>query len=238
MSGLGIAIVSGGMDSTTLLYMLRAQGEAVMALSFDYGQRHGGKELDAATDICRELHVHHTNVDLTSITDLLSASGSSLVTDTEVPEGHYEEDSMKQTVVPNRNAIMLNVAIGYAVAENAEYVAIGVHSGDHAVYPDCRDEFINAQSQVARIANEGFINRDFGIFAPFVTWTKTDIAARGKELNVPYEKTWSCYKGGSDHCGRCGTCVERIEALHDAGVDDQTVYLDPTFWRTATKRTK
>lgn len=215
-----VTIYSGGMDSTVLLYHLRVTGHEIVALSVDYGQRHR-KEIDSAKAICRKIDVPHEVADLRGITHLLC--GSSL-TDSriEVPEGHYAEQSMKATVVPNRNMIMLSVAIGYAISLSAQFVAYGAHAGDHTIYPDCRPEFAAAVNTAALLADW----RQVEILHPFIRMTKTEIAKRGAELNVPFELTWSCYKGGERHCGRCGTCVERAEAFTLAGLQDPTEYAD------------
>lgn len=213
-----VAIYSGGMDSTVLLYHLRSQEYDVRALSVDYGQRHR-KELDSASAICRMIGIPHEVADLRGITHLLK--GSSLTdSDIDVPEGHYAEESMKATVVPNRNMIMLSVAIGYAISLGAQFVAYGAHAGDHVIYPDCRPEFASAINTAALLADWHPIE----LLRPFIRLTKAEIAKRGVELNVPFDQTWSCYKGGERHCGRCGTCVERAEAFHLAGINDPTDY--------------
>jgi 7-cyano-7-deazaguanine synthase len=221
-----------------MLYDLaKDQGDDVIALSFDYCQRHGQPELRQASIICTALRVPHAVVDLTSYGWLLSGSSSALTNrDVEVPEGSYDADNMKSTVVPNRNMTMISFAVGIAIANDAHYVATAVHAGDHAIYPDCRPEFISRLESAVRVGNDGFINSDFKILAPFLHKTKTDIAKRAGELKVPIDQTWSCYKGDMYHCGRCGTCVERMEALHDAGVDDPTIYLDNNFWKEARGR--
>lgn len=215
-----VAIYSGGMDSTVLVYQLRSQGYDVMALSVDYGQRHR-KELDSASAICRITGISHEVADLRGITHLLK--GSSL-TDSkiDVPDGHYAEESMKATVVPNRNMIMLSVAIGYAISLGAQFVAYGAHAGDHIIYPDCRPEFAAAINTAALLADWHQVE----LLRPFIRLTKAEIAKRGAELNVPFELTWSCYKGGERHCGRCGTCVERAEAFNLTGLQDPTEYED------------
>jgi 7-cyano-7-deazaguanine synthase len=218
----GVAIVSGGMDSVTLAYMLSETTDELLLLSFDYGQRHR-KELQYARVCANRLAVGHQIVPMAFMADLLH--GSALTTgDVDVPEGHYEAESMKATVVPNRNMIMLSIAVGVAIAERADFVATGVHAGDHYIYPDCRPAFINSINQTAQIATEGFKRPGFSIDAPFVTIGKHDIVKLGATLNVPYEDTWSCYKGGYYHCGVCGTCVERKEAFSLAGVKDPTEY--------------
>jgi len=221
-----VAIVSGGMDSVTLAFKLRHDNPdaEIHLLAFNYGQRHF-KELQFAGECAQDIGADFDIVNLTGITHLLAASGSSLVDpNTPVPDGHYAEESMKITVVPNRNAIMLSIATGVAVAEGAEFVATGVHSGDHAIYPDCRPNFIAAMTNAMWEGNEGFAYRDFKIFAPFINISKDQICSIGDELGVDFSKTWSCYKGGEQHCGTCGTCVERREAFSLAGVTDPTIY--------------
>lgn len=235
-----VVILSGGLDSTTLLYDVRQKHE-VIAVSFNYGQRHK-KELEYAAATCKKLGIEHKIIDLWSsgFTEALAASNSSLVTDTDVPEGHYAEENMKQTVVPNRNMVMLSIAVSVAVAEGAVFVFTGVHAGDHAVYPDCRPEFIRNVSAAAVVGNEGF--GDFqGIVAPYVYITKADIALQALELDVPLYETWSCYKGGDIHCGKCGTCVERLEAINEAierferyDAGDGTEYEDDEYWKKVT----
>lgn len=226
MDRLGVIVASGGMDSATLAWHYKDQGYTVRLVGFDYGQRHR-KELQALADIADRLGGTSTVVPL-NLRDHLH--GSALTSDeVEVPDGHYAQETMKATVVPNRNSIMLSIATGIAVAEGAEVVATGVHAGDHFIYPDCRPAFFTPFAEAMRHANEGFAVEGFRLEAPFITWTKADIAAHGARLGVPYEITWSCYKGGDIHCGRCGTCVERIEAFIDAGADDPTQYEDKEF---------
>lgn len=223
-----VAIVSGGMDSVTLAYHLAEQNYDLLLLSMNYGQRHH-KEIESARAAADALGAKHSVVDLTSITGLIASS--SLTGDIDVPDGHYAEQTMKATVVPNRNMMMLSIAAGVAVSIGAEFVATGVHGGDHFIYPDCRPEFIAATNAAALIGNVGFGEGFRGIVAPFVHHDKAWIAAEGDRLGVPWTNTWSCYKGGDIHCGRCGTCVERAEAFYLAGVDDPTDYADASFWR-------
>lgn len=216
-----IAIVSGGLDSVTLAHVLKAEGYALHLLSFDYGQRHA-KELGCAKVCAAVLGAQHTVVDLRSVLPLLR--GSSLTDDTPVPDGHYAAENMRVTVVPNRNAIMLAIAYAAAVSEQADIVAIGVHGGDHFIYPDCRTEFVHAFDAMERLATRGHAAPGLHLYAPFVGVTKADIVQRGATLGVPFAATWSCYKGGALHCGKCGTCVERKEAFEIAGVVDPTIY--------------
>lgn len=217
-----IAIVSGGLDSVTLAYHLAAGAHALHLLSFDYGQRHR-KELDYATHAAADLGARHDVIDLSALTPFLS--GSALTDAIEVPEGHYAAPNMRLTVVPNRNAIMLAIAYAVAVAEGATMVATGVHAGDHPIYPDCRPEFIAAFDAMELHATDGYAADGLHLYAPFVHMSKAEIVALGASLFVPYEHTWSCYKGGDAHCGVCGTCVERREAFQLAGVADPTKYM-------------
>ena len=214
-----IAIVSGGMDSVTLMYFLRDRGDEVAALGFDYGQRHR-KELDAGAALAAGAGVPFEVVDLRAVSRLIGGESSQLNPAVDVPEGHYTEDSMRATVVPNRNMIMLSVAIGHAVAAGFDAVAYGAHAGDHAIYPDCRESFAAAMAEAARLCDW----RPIELLRPFVAMTKGDIARLGGELGVPLGSTWSCYKGLELHCGRCGTCVERREAFAAAELADPTTY--------------
>jgi 7-cyano-7-deazaguanine synthase len=224
-----IVICSGGLDSVTLAHRVAHEATLARLVSFDYGQRHA-KELDFAARCATRLGVPHDIVDLRAVGALLS--GSSLTqADVAVPDGHYREETMRITVVPNRNAIMLAVAFGVASAQGAEAVATAVHGGDHFIYPDCRPAFCEAFGAMQDHALEGMGR--VALHAPYVHRSKADIAADGARLGVPFAETWSCYKGGAVHCGRCGTCVERREAFHLAGVADPTVYADPDFWEAA-----
>jgi 7-cyano-7-deazaguanine synthase len=217
-----VTTVSGGLDSVTLAHVLADEGHDLLCVSFDYGQRHA-KEVAYAKRCADRLGAEHHVVDLRSVGALLS--GSALTDpDVEVPEGHYADASMAVTVVPNRNAIMLSVAVGVAVARSAAAVATAVHAGDHPIYPDCRPAFIEAVEREARIGNEGFAVDGFRVLAPFVAVGKDEIVRRGAAVGVPFAETWSCYVGGDLHCGRCGTCVERREAFELAGVPDPTEY--------------
>ncbi len=216
-----VAIVSGGMDSVTLAYLMASEGYDLHLLSFDYGQRHR-RELEYAKLCAERLDAKFDVVDISGVGRLLG--GSALTDDVSVPHGHYAASNMAITVVPNRNAILLSIAYGVAVAEDAKMVATGVHAGDHFVYPDCRPGFIQAFDAMQKKAVEGFGDESLRLYAPFVEWSKADIVAAGVELGVPYADTWSCYEGGEVHCGRCGTCVERREAIQLTGVRDPTVY--------------
>ncbi|GIG02089.1 7-cyano-7-deazaguanine synthase QueC [Catellatospora citrea] len=218
-----VLVLSGGLDSTVLAYRLRADGAQLTALSFDYGQRHR-RELEYASRTAHRLGAEHHVIDLASITGLLT--GSALTDrDVTVPDGHYTDLSMRATVVPNRNALMLDIAVAVAVARGAGAVAFGAHSGDHPIYPDCRPAFVSAYRRMAQLANAGFAVDGFTVLAPFIGLAKSDIVTIGEQVNVPFGDSWSCYKGGDVHCGTCGTCVERREAFALARVADPTAYL-------------
>jgi len=214
-----VVLLSGGLDSTTLLYFVVKEGYRPYNLSFDYGQRHK-KELLFAKRTCDKLGVDHKIIDITSIHELLDGSA---LTDPNIPlpEEHYSHNSQKTTVVPNRNAIMLNIAVGYAITIGAASVFYAAHYNDRAIYPDCREEFVNSQNETAKLAND---MPRLEITAPFVKKTKADLVKLAGELGVPFEDTWSCYKGGEMACGVCGTCRERIEAFELAGLDDAIEY--------------
>ncbi|TKT76249.1 7-cyano-7-deazaguanine synthase QueC [Aquamicrobium sp. LC103] len=223
-----LVICSGGLDSVSLAYKVAAEHELAGLVSFDYGQRHG-KELQFAAACAERLNVPHETVDIRNVGR--SLSGSALTDDVDVPDGHYAEASMKITVVPNRNAIMLAIAFGIAAAQKADAVATAVHGGDHFIYPDCRPGFIDAFQTMQNHALDGYA--DIRLYAPYVRVSKAEIVRDGARHGTPFALTWSCYKGGELHCGRCGTCVERREAFHLAGHDDPTEYQDPDYWRDA-----
>ncbi|TMP33658.1 7-cyano-7-deazaguanine synthase QueC [Pseudoalteromonas rubra] len=206
MSEKVVVIYSGGMDSYTVLNKALKSGYEVYALSFNYGQRHV-KELEVARQACDELGVAHKIVDISAINQLIG--GSSLTDDIEVPEGHYEEESMKSTVVPNRNMILLSLAVGYAVSLKASKVFYGAHSGDHAIYPDCRPEFVKKMDDVCRIANY----EEIEIVCPYLNNSKIEILTDGLKMGLDYSKTWTCYNGREKACGKCGACQERLEAF-------------------------
>jgi 7-cyano-7-deazaguanine synthase len=228
-----IVICSGGLDSVTLAHQVAAKHTLAGLISFNYGQRHR-KELDFAARAATRLNVPHTIMDISYIGAELS--GSALTDDVAVPDGHYAEESMKITVVPNRNAIMLSIAYGIAAARGLDAVAAAFHGGDHFIYPDCRPAFVEKFAAMQNAALDGMHN--IQLDAPFLHKTKADIVTAGAALNVPFAETWSCYKGGEIHCGRCGTCVERREAFHLANVDDPTHYADTDFWREAIRNKK
>lgn len=213
-----VIIVSGGMDSITLLYQKKE--EIALAISFDYGSNHNAREIPFAQMHCEQLGIKHITINLDFMHQYFK---SSLLEGADaIPEGHYASDNMKSTVVPFRNGIMLSIAIGIAESNALDEVLIANHGGDHTIYPDCRPEFINAINNAAIKGTYNNVN----VVAPYTNITKGEIARIGAKLGIDYSKTWSCYKGGAQHCGKCGTCIERREALAEAGIVDTTVYSD------------
>lgn len=211
-----IIVLSGGMDSVTMLYDFRER--IALAVSFHYGSNHNDKELRFAKEHCEKLGIRHIVIPLEFMGKYFQ---SSLLQGAEaIPEGHYAESNMRSTVVPFRNGIMLAIAAGLAENDHLHYIMLANHAGDHTIYPDCRPEFVSAMSEAAKNGTYEGVE----VMAPYTHWSKTDIARRGKELGIDYSLTWSCYKGGELHCGKCGTCVERKEALRDAGIEDTTIY--------------
>ena len=215
-----VVVASGGLDSTAAMALHAAAGDHLTAVTINYGQRHI-REIAAARAVAGHYDADHVVVDLPDLARVLTGSA---LTDpaVAVPHGHYAAPTMAATVVPNRNAILANVAVGIAVAIKADAVVVGIHVGDHPVYPDCRPEFIDALQVCVAAATAGYHTPR--VDAPFVHWTKTAVARLAAKLGAPIELTWSCYEGGELHCGRCGTCVERREALELAGVADPTAY--------------
>ena len=212
-------LLSGGMDSVTALHHAAREHDVVSALSFDYGSKHNASEIPCAQWHAAQLGVPHTVIALPFVnehfaSDLLQSGG-------DIPDGHYAEENMKRTVVPFRNGIMLSIAAGFAESRGAEGLVIAAHSGDHAIYPDCREPFMQAMSDAIRLGTYVEIE----VLRPFINTDKTGIARLGAELAVDFARTWSCYKGGATHCGTCGTCVERREAFLLAGLADPTPYL-------------
>tara|TARA_R110000744_G_scaffold26171_3_gene64610 strand:- start:115 stop:867 length:753 start_codon:yes stop_codon:yes gene_type:complete len=210
-----IHILSGGMDSTTLLYKLINENNQVKAISFDYGQRHS-KELSFAEYHCKKLKVDHEIIDISSIMKIFGKDSALINKDVEVPDGHYEELVMKKTVVPNRNMIMLSLATAYCIGQKYDQVSYGSHFGDHAIYPDCRQIFSDALGIAIQLCDW----REIKLIRPFIDINKKEVAIIGKNLQIDYTKTWSCYKGLELQCGVCGTCIERREAFYLAGVED------------------
>jgi len=215
-----VVLCSGGMDSVAALHWARAHHVVAAVASFDYGAKHNPRELPFAALHASAVGVRHEVVKLDFVnrlfaSDLLTSGG-------DIPDGHYEAANMKQTVVPFRNAVMLSIATGFAESVGAEGLVIAAHGGDHAIYPDCREEFMHAMGDAMRLGTYAGIR----LLRPFIMNDKAGIARIGTELGVDFGKTWSCYKGGAVHCGTCGTCVERREAFIDAGLPDPTTYLD------------
>ena len=211
-----IIVLSGGLDSTTLLY--EYQSRIALAVSFDYGSNHNRRELAFAALHCERLGIKHLIIPLDFIhqyfhSSLLSGADA-------VPEGNYDDENMRSTVVPFRNGIMLAVAAGLAEDNGLQQIMMANHAGDHAIYPDCRPAFVQAMDNAVQAGTYNGVR----LFTHYTSLTKADIARRGKALGIDYSETWSCYKGGEHHCGKCGTCTERIEALREAGIDDKTVY--------------
>ena len=225
-----IVVCSGGLDSVSLAHRIAAQDTLYRLVSFDYGQKHK-KELEYAAACARRFNVPHDIIDISTIGQHLS--GSALTGDIDVPDGHYAEETMKVTIVPNRNAIMLTIAFGIAAAKKADVVATAVHGGDHFIYPDCRPAFVDTFEAMQQAALDGYA--DIRLHTPYLHVPKSGIVKDGAHHNTPFEETWSCYKGERHHCGRCGTCVERREAFHLAGVKDPTFYNDASYWTDAVR---
>lgn len=214
-----VIIVSGGMDSITMLYEFKDQ--IALGVSFNYGSNHNNREIPFAEMHCKRLGIPHITIDLGFMPQYFK---SSLLEGADaIPEGNYDEENMKSTVVPFRNGIMLSIAIGIAESNHLKHVLMANHGGDHTIYPDCRPAFVDAMSAAAQAGTF----KDVTIEAPYTNITKADIARHGKQLGIDYSETWSCYKGGEVHCGQCGTCRERQEALREAGIADTTEYENP-----------
>lgn len=213
-----VIIVSGGMDSITMLYEFKDR--IALGISFDYGSNHNAREIPFAEMHCKRLGIPHITIPLDFMPKYFK---SSLLEGADaIPEGNYDEENMKSTVVPFRNGIMLSIAVGIAESNGLKYVMMANHGGDHTIYPDCTPAFVKAFDEAA--SSGTFVN--VRLRSPYTNITKADIAARGKALGINYAETWSCYKGGAKHCGKCGTCVERREAFALAGIDDTTEYED------------
>jgi 7-cyano-7-deazaguanine synthase len=213
-----VVLCSGGMDSVTALYWARREHEVLATVSFNYGAKHNDREIPFAAEHAAHLKLRHEIIRLDFVnrlfaSDLLKSGG-------DIPEGHYEAENMKQTVVPFRNAIMLSIACGFAESIAAEGLVIAAHGGDHAIYPDCREDFMRAMAEAMRAGTYAGVE----LLRPFIALTKGAIALEGARLGVDFARTWSCYKGAALHCGKCGTCVERREAFATAGLADPTVY--------------
>lgn len=220
MNKKAILLYSGGLDSTVLLYDLLSQNYDVYCLSINYSQRHV-REIESATKISYRLGLEHTILDLSCLKSIFGLDNA-LTGISDVPNGHYTDKSMDITVVPNRNMVLLSIAVSYAIGQKADYVAIANHLGDHPIYPDCRVEFIDAIQDTIKLGNKHQVT----ILNPFNNISKTDIVKRGHQLEVPFELTYSCYKGQVKHCGKCGTCFERQESFKLNNITDLTEYED------------
>lgn len=214
-----VALLSGGMDSVTAFYEVAREHEVIAALSFDYGSKHNANEIPFAKLHAERNGVPHHVIKLDFINELFSSD--LLTSGGAIPDGHYAEQNMIRTVVPFRNGIMLSIACGFAESVGADALAIAAHSGDHAIYPDCREPFMQSMATAMKEGSYAKIE----LLRPFIAMDKTAIAKRGAEIGINFAETWSCYKGGSTHCGTCGTCVERREAFILAGIADPTLYL-------------
>jgi 7-cyano-7-deazaguanine synthase len=215
-----LILLSGGMDSTAALYWAVQEHEVVGVVSFDYGAKHNHREIALAQWHAQQCGIRHDIVALPFVNELFASD--LLKSGGDIPEGHYADETMKRTVVPFRNGIMLAIACGIAESRGAEALVIAAHSGDHAIYPDCREPFMQA---IADSMREGTYAR-IELLRPFIAMDKTGIARLGHDLGLDFAQTWSCYKGGEIHCGNCGTCVERREAFIQAGLPDPTIYLN------------
>ena len=215
-----VVLCSGGMDSVAALHWAQVNHVVTAVISFDYGAKHNPRELPFAAAQAARLSLRHEIVKLDFVARLFESD--LLTTGGEIPDGHYEAENMKQTVVPFRNAVMLSIATGFAESAGAEGLVIAAHGGDHAIYPDCREDFMRAMGDAMRLGTYAGIQ----LLRPFIAMNKAQIAAEGSKLGVDFAQTWSCYKGAAVHCGTCGTCVERREAFIDAAVVDPTVYAD------------
>lgn len=214
-----VVLCSGGMDSVSALYWANAEHEVFAALSYNYGSKHNPREIPFAKLNADKLGIRHQIINLDFIDKLFNSA--LLSSGGEIPEGHYQAENMKQTVVPFRNAIMLSIAAGWAESLEAEGLVIAAHSGDHAIYPDCREAFMKAMADTIREGTYAGIK----LLRPFIDLNKGAIVTVGVKHGVDFSKTYSCYKGGAIHCGKCGTCVERREAFIDAHIPDPTEYL-------------
>jgi len=213
-----IVILSGGMDSTTLLYdVLSKKDKEVHAVCFNYGQKHS-KELNCARETCMKLDVPLHEIRIEALGQI--APSSLTHKDMKVPEGNYDETNMKSTVVPNRNMVLISLATSLAIGLEAKTLYYGAHKGDHTIYPDCRREFVEALRETIKLCDWNVVN----LQAPYIEMDKGDIAIRGKELGVNYKSTWTCYKGLTKACGKCGSCRERLEAFEKAGMEDPIQY--------------
>ena len=212
-----VVVYSGGMDSFTLLNYVISKGYEVSALSFDYGQRHN-KELEIASHFCTKEYINHQIIDISNIKTLLK--GSALTDKISIPHGHYQDKKMEVTVVPNRNMIFLSLAIAYAISLNINKIYLGIHSGDYEIYYDCRPNFITKINEISKLIHKELVK----VEVPFIDLDKEKILSKGIELGLDYSLTWSCYEGGDKSCGKCGACVERLEAFKNNSKQDPLEY--------------
>lgn len=213
-----VVLLSGGMDSVSALYRCREEFDRIVCVSFDYGSKHNHREIPMAAYHAQKFGYPHHVIKMDFVNELFQSA--LLQSGGDIPEGHYEDETMKATVVPFRNGIMLSIAAGVAESHELSHLCIAAHAGDHAIYPDCRADFMDSMAQAIQLGTYNQVE----IFAPFVNVDKAEIATIGHQLGVDFAQTWSCYKGNDIHCGKCGTCVERKEAFELAGVEDPTVY--------------
>jgi 7-cyano-7-deazaguanine synthase len=210
--------LSGGLDSAVLLSYIKSSAYVPHVVSFRYGSKHNELELKAAADIARYHNLPLTIIELTSI---FRRFKSALLDKTKkVPQGHYEAENMRQTVVPNRNAIFISVLTGLAESRGFKNIALGVHAGDHFIYPDCRPAFIDSMSTSMNAATDGNVT----LHAPFVDLTKEEIVYLGNLLKVPFHLTRTCYTSDRIACGKCGSCQERLEAFEKCALHDPLDY--------------
>ena len=214
-----VVIYSGGMDSYTLIYRVR-KTYTVHALSFDYGQKHGHQELQCAQQVCQEHNISWECINLHDV-GLLFRTSALTNKAIHIPEGHYTEENMKATVVPNRNMILLSIAAGYALSIKARVVFYGAHYGDHTLYPDCRPQFVDAINHVMTLCDWHTVR----VETPYLHLNKIKILQEGLAMGLDYSKTWSCYNGGQHACGKCGACNERLAAFQACHVSDPLTYL-------------
>lgn len=211
-----ILVLSGGMDSVTMLY--EYQNQIARAIGFRYGSKHNKKELFFANEHCQKLNIPYTEIALDFFASCFNSS--LLEAGDPIPHGVYDDNNIRSTVVPFRNGIMLSIAAGIAENDNLPYIMLASHNGDHALYPDCRTDFNHAMNAALQAGTYNHVT----LLTPYAKLTKTDIARKGKALNIDYSHTWSCYEGKDIHCGMCATCIERKEALLNAGINDKTLY--------------
>ena len=223
-----LVLSSGGIDSTTLVYYFaEIENFEVQPVFFNYGSKHNPKEIESVKQICNILNLELINVDISELTSTIWSNSALINEDRSIPEGYYTQENMSQTIVPFRNGVLISLVSSIAENLGIEYVGIAVHSGDHFIYPDCRPNFI----QVMKYAIYRGTENNIKLRAPFVYLNKAEIVKLGYFLRVPYELTWSCYNGRDKHCGRCGTCIERLESFHFNNLTDPVEYEDREYFK-------